>query len=77
VLDAVLASFARAKVVAVGKVAERTLRNLGREPDATVRHPSMGGATEFRAGLAALAERFGLAPEGSPRPAPPRQARRR
>ena len=61
VLDAVLDSFAGARIVAVGKVAERTLRNLGREPDATVRHPSMGGANEFRAGLAALAARLGLA----------------
>jgi len=60
VLDAVLAAFAGAKVVAVGKVAERTLRGLGREADATVRHPSMGGANEFRAGLAALAARLGL-----------------
>ena len=60
VLDGVLASFARARVVAVGKVAERTLRDLGREPYATVRHPSMGGANEFRAGLAALAAELGL-----------------
>lgn len=60
VLDGVLTAFACAKVVAVGKVAERTLRGLGREPDATVRHPSMGGANEFRAGLAALAMRLGL-----------------
>jgi hypothetical protein len=60
VLDGVLNAFGRAKVVAVGKVAERTLRALGREPYATVRHPSMGGANEFRAGLAALAERLGL-----------------
>ena len=65
VLDAVLAAFARAKIVAVGKIAERTLRDLGREPDATVRHPSMGGANEFRAGLAALVMRLGLAPRGS------------
>ena len=61
VLDAVLAPFASARIVAVGKVAERTLRKLGREPDATVRHPSMGGATEFRAGLAALAAKLGWA----------------
>jgi len=61
VLDGVLSAFARAKIVAVGKVAERTLRGLGREPDATVRHPSMGGANEFRTGLAALAARLGLA----------------
>jgi hypothetical protein len=61
VLDGVLDAFASARIVAVGKVAERTLRNLGRQPDATVRHPSMGGANEFRAGLAALATRLGLA----------------
>lgn len=77
VLDAVLASFARAKLVAVGKVAERTLRGLGREPDATVRHPSMGGANEFRAGLFALAERFGLAPRAAATPAPTRRSPRR
>ncbi len=60
VLEAVLTAFARAKVVAVGKVAARTLRGLGREPDATVRHPSMGGANEFRNGLAALTARLGV-----------------
>jgi uracil-DNA glycosylase len=61
VLDGVLGTFARARVVAVGKVAERTLRCLGREPYATLRHPSMGGANEFRGGLAVLAARLGLA----------------
>ena len=55
VLDGVLDSFAGARIVAVGKVAERTLRGLGREPHAVVRHPSMGGANEFRAGLGAVA----------------------
>jgi len=54
-LEAVLDGFPKARVVAVGKVAERTLAALGRTPDATLRHPSMGGATEFRAGLTALA----------------------
>jgi uracil-DNA glycosylase len=54
VLDAVLDHFADAQVVAVGQVSGRTLRSLGREPAAVVRHPAMGGATEFRAGLAAL-----------------------
>ena len=58
VLDGVLDAFPQANVVAVGKVAERALRALGREPAATLRHPSMGGATEFRAGLAALARGF-------------------
>ncbi len=69
VLDGVLGSWACAKVVAVGKVAEHTLRGLGREPDATLRHPSMGGANEFRAGLAALAMRLGLAAGTSEKPA--------
>ena len=54
VLDGVLGAFAGACVVAVGQVAGRTLRSLGREPAAVVRHPSMGGANEFRAGLGAL-----------------------
>jgi uracil-DNA glycosylase len=60
VLDGVLGAFARATVVAVGKVAERALQELGRTPGATVRHPSMGGANEFRAGLAALAGKLGM-----------------
>jgi uracil-DNA glycosylase len=55
VLDAVLDHFSDALVVAVGQVSGRTLRALGREPAAVLRHPAMGGATEFRAGLAALA----------------------
>lgn len=62
VLDGVLGAFAHAKLVAVGKVAERTLRALGREPDATVRHPSMGGANAFRVGLGALAARLPAGP---------------
>ncbi len=55
VLDSVLDHFSDALVVAVGQVSGRTLRALGREPAAVLRHPAMGGATEFRAGLAALA----------------------
>lgn len=55
VLEAVLDAFRGATVVAVGQVAARALQGLGRAPDAIVRHPSMGGATEFRAGLQALA----------------------
>lgn len=54
VLEAVLDSFPNACVVAVGTVARRTLAMLGRPASATVRHPSMGGANEFRQGLAAL-----------------------
>jgi len=54
VLDGVLSSFKRARVVAVGQVAGRSLRALGREPTAVLRHPSMGGANEFRQGLREL-----------------------
>lgn len=69
VLDGVLDAFAGARVVAVGRVAERTLRGLGREPHAVVRHPSMGGASEFRAGLAALAAGLGGPAVAMPGPA--------
>jgi hypothetical protein len=55
VLAAVLGVFHRARLVAVGRVAERALDALGRRPEATVRHPSMGGARAFRAGLAEIA----------------------
>ena len=77
VLDGVLGSFAGAKVVAVGKVGERTLRGLGREPYATLRHPSMGGANEFRAGLTALAIRLGLAAGTNEKPDGGSRRRRR
>lgn len=43
-------------IVAVGRVAERTLRELGIETAAAVRHPSHGGATEFARGLAEYVE---------------------
>jgi len=68
VLDGVLDAFTRASLVAVGKVAQRALRELGREPCATLRHPSMGGADKFRTGLAALAAQLGLAQKAT-RPA--------
>lgn len=54
VLAGVLDSFQGACVVAVGKVAERTLGLLDRPATTTLRHPSMGGANEFREGLARL-----------------------
>jgi len=43
----------RAKVVAVGRVAERALIRMGVEATA-VRHPSQGGATKFREQVAKL-----------------------
>ncbi|MEI6459889.1 MAG: uracil-DNA glycosylase [Pseudomonadota bacterium] len=54
VLDGVLNHFSSARVVAIGQVSDRTLRALGRVPAAVLRHPAMGGATAFRAGLAEL-----------------------
>ncbi|MBO6574698.1 MAG: uracil-DNA glycosylase [Rhodothermales bacterium] len=49
-------TFAPARVLAVGRKAERTLENAGIEAT-YVRHPSQGGATAFRAGVqTALAE---------------------
>ena len=59
VLDGVLGAFAGAALVAVGQVAGRSLRALGREPTAVLRHPSMGGANEFRAGLGQLVAGLG------------------
>ncbi len=53
-LKAVIAKFAGAPIVAVGRVAEATLAQLGIPIAATVRHPAMGGATEFRAGMNAF-----------------------
>jgi len=53
VLKLVLAYLQPKRVVAVGKVAERTLQQLQIKTDACVRHPAMGGATAFRQGLKA------------------------
>jgi uracil-DNA glycosylase len=50
-LDAAIALLEPDVVVAVGRVAERT---LGSRADATVRHPSQGGARACREGLASL-----------------------
>ena len=47
-----------AAVVAVGRKAEGALQAIGAEP-VYVRHPSQGGATLFREGMAALWERLG------------------
>lgn len=54
VLRAVTDYFQGARVVAVGRVAERALQRLGVRMDAAVRHPSMGGATAFYEGLRKL-----------------------
>lgn len=52
VLRSVLDLFAGARVIACGNVAEWTLCKLGVKYDAKVRHPSMGGARDFRKQLA-------------------------
>lgn len=54
VLHEVVGMFPTAKIIAVGRVAEWTLNRLGVRMDGRVRHPSMGGATEFRQQLAEL-----------------------
>jgi hypothetical protein len=45
-LKMLVAEFPSAKVIAVGKKAERLLRSMG-IPAATVRHPANGGAAAF------------------------------
>jgi hypothetical protein len=47
-----LALFPQARVIALGRIAERTLSDLGVAATA-VRHPSMGGAAQFREQMAA------------------------
>lgn len=58
-LDLLCAQWPNAAIVAVGKAAAGALQALGRDA-ACVRHPSMGGATEFRAQLRQCANRPGL-----------------
>jgi uracil-DNA glycosylase len=56
-LAAMLAAFPRAHVAAVGRKAEALLHSVGRV-EAALRHPAMGGAERFRAGLRAFARRI-------------------
>lgn len=53
-LKQLVSLYPNAKVVAVGKKAAASLRMLGVDVYAEVRHPAMGGATEFRKGLTNL-----------------------
>jgi hypothetical protein len=50
VLEALLAAFPSARVFAVGRTAEASLRDAGQTAEA-LRHPSMGGAALFRGQL--------------------------
>lgn len=51
ILRAVVAQFPGVRVIAVGRIAEATLKRLHIGVVAALRHPSMGGAPAFRAGL--------------------------
>lgn len=54
VLRAVLNHFNGCRYIAVGQVAKRALEQTGISVFATVRHPSMGGANQFREQMVAL-----------------------
>jgi len=61
VLQGVLDHFVGVPIVPVGRVSENIMRELGVNSLPSLRHPAMGGATLFRAGLRSLAEeRYGL-----------------
>lgn len=53
-LAILLATFPNSFVLAVGRKAEATLKDLGIDAAATIRHPANGGAPEFNEGLAAF-----------------------
>lgn len=57
ILKSVVRAFASARLVAVGGKARDLLCNLGFWHAAHVRHPSMGGANQFRSGMAELVRR--------------------
>ena len=48
----ITAAVSPAKIIAVGRIAQRAVRNIGMTP-CCVRHPSHGGMREFRAGIEA------------------------
>jgi uracil-DNA glycosylase len=54
VLLKVLNYFQGVPIVPIGRVSEKTLSSLGITTMKAVRHPSMGGATEFRDGMKRL-----------------------
>jgi len=62
VLQGVLDHFAGVPIVPVGRVSENILRQLGVSALAPLRHPAMGGATVFRAGLRLLLEERNMLP---------------
>jgi uracil-DNA glycosylase len=56
-LHKLIAALPEVTVVAVGNIAAASLQKLGVDAD-KIRHPSNGGATAFRQGVALLAKRF-------------------
>ena len=54
-LHLLVAAFPAARIVAVGRKAEKLMAQQGVTPAATVRHPANGGATAFTAGIRDLA----------------------
>lgn len=54
VLERVVNHFRDANVVAVGRVSQNILTSAGIKHVGAVRHPSMGGASEFRRGMETL-----------------------
>jgi uracil-DNA glycosylase len=60
VLGALLEAVQPLAVVPVGRIAERSLAELGVGSLPSVRHPAQGGATQFRAQARAAVEACGL-----------------
>jgi hypothetical protein len=54
ILKQLLRLYPRALVLAVGRTAEASLRDIGVDPAAALRHPANGGANAFREGLRRL-----------------------
>jgi len=65
VLKELLRAFVGTPIVAVGRTAEVSLKRLGVIPQACFRHPAMGGATDFRRGLARWAAESTEATDGA------------
>lgn len=53
-LEQLLAMFPAAKTVAIGRVSEDLLKDMGVRVAGQVRHPAYGGVTDFRAGVLQL-----------------------
>ncbi|TAM87483.1 hypothetical protein EPN42_11405 [bacterium] len=59
-LEETLARYPNTHVATLGRVAEWSLRRLGRATSPVLRHPANGGATAFRTGLHRLLRDYGL-----------------